>query len=151
MLMGDLLALAFQTDLTRIATFVFANDGSNRSYRGIGVPDGHHDVSHHGGEQAKREEIRKINQFDVAQVAYLLQTLKSISEQGGTLLDHCMIVYGSGISDGNYHGSLAPAGNQVEGILFNPGLGTAAGYGRHGGPGSEDRAADHGGDTDGTG
>jgi len=102
-LLGDLLALAFQSDLTRIATFVFANDGSNRSYRSIGVPDGHHDLSHHGGDDAKRAKIRKINQFHVAQLAYLLNKLKSIPEAGGTLLDHCMIVYGSGISDGNSH------------------------------------------------
>ena len=99
--MADLLVLAFQCDLTRIATFVFANDGSNRSYPAIGVPDGHHDLSHHGGDPAKQERIRKINQFHVAQFAYLLEKLKSIPEGDGTLLDHCMIVYGSGISDGN--------------------------------------------------
>ena len=102
-LMADLLVLAFQCDLTRIATFVFANDGSNRSYRAIGVPDGHHDLSHHGGDAAKQAKIRKINRFHVAQLAYLLEKLKSIPEGDGTLLDHCMIVYGSGISDGNSH------------------------------------------------
>jgi hypothetical protein len=102
-LMGDLLALAFQSDLTRIATFVFANDGSNRSYAGIGVPDGHHDLSHHGGDPAKQEKIRSINRFHAAQLAYLLRKLRSIPERDGTLLDHCMIVYGSGISDGNSH------------------------------------------------
>jgi Protein of unknown function (DUF1552) len=102
-LMADLLALAFQSDLTRIATFVFANDGSNRSYRSIGVPDGHHDLSHHGGDAAKQKKIGDINQFHVAQLAYLLRKLKSIPEGDGTLLDHCMIVYGSGISDGNSH------------------------------------------------
>jgi hypothetical protein len=101
--MGDLLALAFQCDLTRVATFVFANDGSNRSYRSIGVSDGHHDLSHHGGDETKFERIRKINQFHVAQFAYLIQKLKSIPEGSGTLLDHCMIAYGSGISDGNSH------------------------------------------------
>jgi hypothetical protein len=102
-LMGDLLVLAFQSDLTRVATFVFANDGSNRSYRAIGVPDGHHDLSHHGGDGTKAERIRKINQFHIAQLAYLIQKLKSIPEGSGTLLDHCMIAYGSGISDGNSH------------------------------------------------
>ncbi len=102
-LMGDLLVLAFQCDLTRIATFVFANDGSNRSYRTVGVSDGHHDLSHHGGDAAKQEKIRKINQFHTAQLAYILQKLKAIPEGDGTLLDHCMIVYGSGISDGNAH------------------------------------------------
>ncbi len=102
-LMSDLLVLAFQADLTRIATFVLANDGSNRSYREIGVPDGHHDLSHHGGEEAKQHRIRKINQFHVAQLAYLLEKLKSIPDGTGTLLDHCLIAYGSGISDGNSH------------------------------------------------
>ena len=102
-LMADLLVLAFQCDLTRIATFVFANDGSNRSYPAIGVPDGHHDLSHHGGDPAKQRRIRAINRFHVEQFAYLLEKLKSIPEGTGTLLDHCLIVYGSGISDGNAH------------------------------------------------
>jgi hypothetical protein len=102
-LMADLLTLAFQCDLTRIATFVFANDGSNRSYPAIGVPDGHHDLSHHGGDPAKQRRISTINRFHVEQLAYLLERLKSIPEGPGTLLDHCLIVYGSGISDGNAH------------------------------------------------
>jgi hypothetical protein len=102
-LMADLLVLAFRCDLTRVSTFVFANDGSNRSYRAIGVSDGHHDLSHHGGDAAKTERIRKINKFHVAQFAYFIQQLRSITEGPGTLLDHCMIVYGSGISDGNSH------------------------------------------------
>jgi Protein of unknown function (DUF1552) len=101
--LGDLLVLAFQCDLTRIATFVFANDGSNRSYRAAGVSDGHHDISHHGGDAAKQAKIRKINQFHTTQLAYFLGKLKGIPEGDGTLLDHCMIVYGSGISDGNSH------------------------------------------------
>ncbi len=101
--MADLLALAFQGDSTRIATFVFANDGSNRSYPAIGVPDGHHDLSHHGGDPAKQQRIGAINRFHVEQLAYLLQKLKSIPEGDGSLLDHCLIVYGSGISDGNAH------------------------------------------------
>lgn len=102
-LMADLLALAFQTDLTRIATFVFANDGSNRSYPAIGVPDGHHDLSHHGGDPARQRRIGAINRFHVEQLAYLLEKLKSIPEGDGRLLDHCLVVYGSGISDGNAH------------------------------------------------
>jgi hypothetical protein len=102
-LMADLIVLAFQCDLTRIATFVFANDGSNRSYRNVGVSEGHHDLSHHGGDHAKREQIKRINQFHIAQLAYLLGKLKSIPEGDDALIDHCMIVYGSGISDGNAH------------------------------------------------
>jgi hypothetical protein len=102
-LMADLLVLAFQSDLTRVVTFVFANDGSNRSYRSIGVPDGHHDLSHHGGDETKRAKVREINRFHTSQLAYLLAKLRSIREGDGTLLDHCMIAYGSGISDGNAH------------------------------------------------
>jgi hypothetical protein len=102
-LMCDLLALAFQSDLTRIATFMLANEGSNRSYRQIDVPEGHHDLSHHGGDAAKHAKIRAINRYHVSQLAYLLEKLNAIPDGEGTLLDHCMIVYGSGIGDGNRH------------------------------------------------
>jgi hypothetical protein len=102
-LMADLLALAFHTDSTRVATLVLANDGSNRSYPRIEVPDGHHDLSHHGGDPAKQAKIRAINRFHVAELAYFLERLKSIPEGDRTLLDHCIVLYGSGISDGNAH------------------------------------------------
>jgi Protein of unknown function (DUF1552) len=102
-LMSDLLVLAFRVDLTRIATFVFANDGSNRSYPSIGVPEGHHDLSHHGQDTQKCTKIQTINRFHVEQFAYLVERLKEVREADGTLLDHSMIVYGSGISDGNAH------------------------------------------------
>src|SRR4051812_8087578 len=102
-LMYDLLTLAFQTDSTRIASFIMAHDGSNRSYPFIGVSDGHHDLSHHGNDQAKKEKIAKINEFHVKQFGYFLQKLRSIKEGDGTLLDNCMVVYGSGIGDGNRH------------------------------------------------
>jgi hypothetical protein len=102
-LMADMLVLAFQADLTRVGTFVFANDGSNRSYKQVGVAEGHHDTSHHGGDKEKLAKIQKINQFHIAQYAYMLEKLKGIKEGEGTLLDNCMIVYGAGISDGNRH------------------------------------------------
>jgi hypothetical protein len=102
-LMADMMVLAFQSDTTRIATYMFANAGSNRNYRNIEVPDGHHDLSHHGGNPEKHAKIRKINRFHVEQLAYMLERLKSIREGEGTLLDNCMIVYGSGLSDGNRH------------------------------------------------
>jgi hypothetical protein len=102
-LMADLLVMAFRTDQTRIATFAFANDGSNRSYRFIDVPEGHHDLSHHQGDKTKLEKIKKINTFHVTQLSYLLQKLNEVKEGDGTLLDHSMIVYGSGIGDGNRH------------------------------------------------
>jgi hypothetical protein len=102
-LMGDLLALAFQGDLTRVATFVYANEGSNRSYRIIEVSDGHHDLSHHQNNQEKLAKIAQINRFHMEQFAYLLGRLRAIPEGNGTLLDNCMIVYGSGNGDGNRH------------------------------------------------
>jgi hypothetical protein len=124
-LMSDLLVLAFQCDLTRIATFVFANDGSNRSYREVGAPEGHHDLSHHGKDPAKQAKIQKINTFHVTQLAYLLKKLKSIQECGGTLLDQCLIVYGSGISDGDRHNH-----DDLPILLAGKGGGTLRG-GRH--------------------
>jgi hypothetical protein len=102
-LMGDLLVLAFQADLTRVCTFVLANEGSNKPYPFLGIREGHHDLSHHGNDPRKREKIRDINRFHVRQLAYVLERLKSVKEGDGTLLDHCMVVYGSGNSDGNRH------------------------------------------------
>ncbi len=102
-MMCDLMVLAFQTDSTRIATMMFANAGDNKNYRKIGVPDGHHDLSHHGDNPEKLEKISKINRFQVEQLSYLLQKMKSIREGERTLLDNSMVVYGSGISDGNRH------------------------------------------------
>jgi hypothetical protein len=102
-LMGDLMVLAFQTDVTRVSSFVLANEGSNKSYAFIEVPEGHHDLSHHGNDAAKHEKIKKINRFHMEQFAYVLGRLKSIPEGEGSLLDRCQIVYGSGIGDGNAH------------------------------------------------
>lgn len=102
-LMGELLALAFQTDSTRIATLVYANEGSTRPYPFIGVPEGHHDLSHHQRDPKKLEKICQINRFHMAAFASMLSKLKSVKEGDGSLLDRCMIVYGSGNSDGNRH------------------------------------------------
>ena len=102
-LMLDLLALAFQADATRICTFMFANEASNRAHPFLSVPDGHHDLSHHGGDPKKHEKIKAINRFHVEQFAYLLGKLKAMREGDGSLLDNAMIVYGSGISDGDRH------------------------------------------------
>ncbi len=102
-LMTDLMVLAFQGDVTRISTFMFANEASGRSYPFIGVPEGHHDVSHHAGDPKKHEKIKTINRFHIEQFAYFLGKLKGVREGSGTLLDNMMIVYGSGIGDGNRH------------------------------------------------
>lgn len=102
-LMCDLMVLAFQADVTRVCTFVLANEGSNKPYPFIGISEGHHELSHHGNDQKKKDKIREINKFHASQLNYLLDRLKSISEGDGNLLEHSMIAYGSGNSDGNRH------------------------------------------------
>lgn len=102
-LMYDLIVLAFQADITRVITHVLANEGSNRAYPWVGVSDGHHNLSHHGNDPKKKEKLRDINTFHTTQLAYFLEKLKSVKEGDGTLLDHVMIAYGSGNSDGNRH------------------------------------------------
>jgi hypothetical protein len=124
-LMFDLLTLAFQTDSTRIGTYILAHDGSNRQYPFIGVSEGHHDLSHHGNDEAKKQKIAKINRFHITQFAYFLEKLKSTPEGDGTLLDNCMIVYGSGIGDGNRHNH-----NDLPVLLAGAGAGTIT-PGRH--------------------
>jgi hypothetical protein len=124
-LMGDMMILAFQADLTRVATFMFANEGSNRPYREINVVDGHHDISHHGGDPAKLEYKRQIDVFHAEQLAYILTKMQSIQEPTGTLLDNSMIVYGGGISDGNRHNH-----NDLPILLAGGGAGYLKG-GRH--------------------
>jgi hypothetical protein len=117
--MEDLMVLAFQGDITRISTMVIANEGSNRSYPFIDVPEGHHDLSHHGRDPKKQAKIREINRFHITNFAYFIEKLKSIPEGDGTLLDNCMIVYGSGISDGNRHNH-----NDLPILLIGKGGGT---------------------------
>jgi hypothetical protein len=101
--MFDVLTLAFQTDTTRIATFMLANAGSNRSYPMVGVSGGHHSLSHHRNEAKKMEDLTKIDIFLVTQFGYFIDRLKSVQEGEGTLLDNCLALYGSGIGDGNRH------------------------------------------------
>lgn len=102
-LMYDIMALAFQTNTTRIATFMLANAGSNRTYPMVGVTDGHHNLSHHQNDKDKIEKIKKIDKFLIGEFAYFLDKLKSVKEGDKTLLDNSMILYGSAISDGNRH------------------------------------------------
>ena len=102
-LLCDMMVLAFQSDTTRICTFMLANEGSNRSYRNIGVNDGHHSLSHHQGDRAKQMKIREINRFHMQQFAYVVSRLRAIPEGDGTLLDNSMLVYGGGLADGDRH------------------------------------------------
>jgi hypothetical protein len=102
-LMFELLAIALQTDTTRVSTFMLAREGSNRSYREIGVPDGHHGLSHHRNDTALMDKVAAINQHHMTQFANFLVRLKKTKEGSGSLLDNTLVMYGSGISDGNKH------------------------------------------------
>jgi Protein of unknown function (DUF1552) len=102
-LMFDLMLAAFQTGTTRVSTFMLGREGSVRAYREIGISDSHHPVTHHSGNPELIEKVIRINAYHVEQFAYFLARLKSTSDGDGTLLDHCQIVYGSGLSDGNRH------------------------------------------------
>jgi hypothetical protein len=102
-LMYDLMILAFQTDTTRIITYMVGNEGSNRSYKMVGVNEGHHELSHHQNDEHKMELIRKIDGFLASEFARFVKRLNEIPEGAGTLLDNSMIMYASGLSDGNRH------------------------------------------------
>ena len=103
-LMMDMLALAFQTDTTRVCTFMFGNAVSGRNFSFLeGVTGGHHDTSHHQDDQEKLRAYQLINRWHVQQYAYLLERLRGMQEEEGTVLDNCMILYGSGLRDGNSH------------------------------------------------
>ena len=103
-LMMDLMVLAFQTDSTRVLSFMFANDVSGRNFSFLpGVSGGHHDMSHHENKEAKINQYREITRWHSEQFAYLLGKLQAIPEGEGTLLDNSMLMFGSSISDGNRH------------------------------------------------
>jgi hypothetical protein len=102
-LMMDLMVLAFQTDTTRVATFMLDNEGSNRVYAEVDVHEGHHELSHHRNEQQNIEKIKRIDLHLAEQFAYLLNRLDSVSEGERSLLDNSLVLYGSGLSDGNRH------------------------------------------------
>ena len=124
-LMFELMTLAFQTDTVRVATFMMANEGSNRSYPMVGVNDGHHHLSHHQNKQDWIDQIKKIDKYLVGHFAKFLEKLNGISEGNGTLLDNSMIVYGSAIADGNRHSH-----HDLPILLAGKGGGTIA-SGRH--------------------
>lgn len=102
-MMFDLMHLAFQTDTTRVSTFLLAHDGSNRTFPEIEVQSAHHELSHHRGNPQTLESIGKIDRFYVEQLAYFLKKMRDTPEGEGSLLDNSMIVYGGGIADGNRH------------------------------------------------
>jgi len=102
-LMYEILVLAFQTDSTRISTFMLGNAASNRTYPDVDVRDSHHGLSHHQGDEDKVSQLKRIDRHIMEQFAWFLGRLKSVQEGEGTLLDNCMVVYGSAIADGNRH------------------------------------------------
>ena len=124
-LMYEVMALAFQTDSTRIATFCVAHDGSNRPYPTIGIRDGHHDLSHHREDPEKKKKLAQINRYHVTQFSRFLDRLKSIPEGEGNLLDNSTILYGSALSNGDKH---SPENLPI--LLAGKGGGTIA-SGRH--------------------
>ena len=103
-LMLDMIALAFQTDTTRVCTFMFGNAVSGRNFSFLdGVKGGHHDTSHHQNDEDKLRQYQLINRWHIQQYAYLLNKLRGMKEHNGTVLDNSMILYGSGLRDGNSH------------------------------------------------
>ena len=102
-LMFDLQALALQGDVTRVITFQLARESSNRTYTEVGVSDPHHPTSHHGNDLEKLAMLAKINQFHVSLFAYFLEKLKGIPDGDGSLLDHTLYLYGSGMGNSNVH------------------------------------------------
>jgi hypothetical protein len=102
-LMFDLQVLALQADVTRVITFQLARETSNRTYPEIGVPDPHHPLTHHGNDPEKIARMAKINAFHVSLFAYFLEKLKATPEGNGTLLDHSLYLYGSGMGNPNVH------------------------------------------------
>ena len=101
--MFDLQVLAFQADITRVSSFLMARENVNRSYSEIGLPEAHHSMSHHGNNPEKMAVYSKLNTYHVETLAYFLRKLQAIPDGDGTLLDHSIVLYGSGMSDGNTH------------------------------------------------
>lgn len=102
-LMLDLLALAYQTDMTRVSSFMLAREVSTRAYPEIGVADSHHPLSHHENEPGKIAKLAKVNEYQMRQFAHFVEQLRKTPDGDGTLLDHSVLVYGTGISDSNTH------------------------------------------------
>jgi len=102
-LMIDMMVLAWQTDMTRVASFMLGRDGSNRAYREIGISDGHHSISHHQGDGERLDKLIKIDELHVSMFAYLLKRLQETADGERTLLDHSLIAFGSSISESNIH------------------------------------------------
>lgn len=124
-LMFDMQVLAFQTDLTRVITFMLGRELSGRTYAEIGVPDSHHPTSHHRDDPVLYEKVTKINEFHTSLFSYYLDKLDSVADSEGSLLDNTMLLYGAGMSDSNQHSNRG-----LPLVLFGGGAGKIKG-GRH--------------------
>jgi hypothetical protein len=102
-LMFDLQVLAFQADITRVSSLMMARENVNRSYPEIGLPDGHHGISHHGNNPEKLKNYTKLNTYHIETLGYLLKKLQATADNDGNLLDNTIVLWGSGFSDGNTH------------------------------------------------
>jgi hypothetical protein len=98
-----MITVAFQADLTRVVTFLVTREGTSRAYREIGIPDGHHPLTHHRNQPELMDKVAQINRYHVQQFAEWVGTLKAAQEDDGSILDNSMIVYGAGLADGNAH------------------------------------------------
>jgi hypothetical protein len=102
-LMFDLIALAYQADLTRVASYIMVAEGTNRTYNHIGVSDSFHPVSHHANDLTRIEKLVKIQTWHVERFAAFVKKLASVKDGEGTLLDHSMFLYGSNMSNSDRH------------------------------------------------
>jgi hypothetical protein len=102
-MMFDLQILAYQTDMTRVSTFMLGREFGGRTYREIGIPEGHHALTHHQYKQDKIDKVIRINHYHAQHMAYFLDRLNTTEDGDGTLLDHSLVLYGGGLSDGNSH------------------------------------------------
>ena len=124
-LMFDMQVLAYQTDLTRVVTFMLGRELSGRTFAEIGVPDSHHPTSHHRDDPVLYEKCTRINEFHTRLFAYYLDKLDGIPDAGGSLLDNTLLLYGAGMSDSNQHSNLG-----LPLVLFGGAAGALDG-GRH--------------------
>ena len=100
----DMMLLAFKSDSTRVASFLIGHDGSNRSFKTVGVSEGHHDLSHHGDDREKMEKVSRIDRYYLEEFAYFLERMREAKDiDGQSILHNSMVVWGSGLSDGNSH------------------------------------------------
>jgi hypothetical protein len=106
MLQFDLIALAYEADVTRVFTYMISRDASQRVYPNLGLTEPHHSMSHHGGDETKIANLVKLNTYHISLFGRFLDKLRSTPDGDGSLLDHSLILWGSGMSESNTHSRL---------------------------------------------